>query len=111
MSAQIDLFDPNRFEPKYVRGSETSMEAAIAAEPNAGTQRRRVLDVLRLSTFPAVPAVISGLTDHEMQAILEMNPSTQRPRRVELVSAGLVKDSGNTRLTPSGKRAVVWVAA
>ena len=102
MTSQPDLFDLP--EPlKYVRGSETSLEAAIAAEPNAGTQRRRVLDKMRefLST---------GLTDHEMQYLLHLNPSTQRPRRVELVKAGLVKDSGNTRLTPSGRRAVVWVA-
>ena len=100
MSAQMDLFG----QPlPYVRGSETSKEAAIAAEPNAGTQRRRVLDHLRL--YPN-----AGQTDHEMQEALEMNPSTQRPRRVELVRAGLVKDSGMYALTPSGKRAVVWMA-
>jgi hypothetical protein len=97
MTEQMDLFSL-----KYVRGSKTSLEAAIEAEPNAGTQRRRVLDVLR--TFPI------GLTDHELQDMLDMNPSTQRPRRVELVKAGLVKDSGHFRLTPSGRRAVVWVA-
>lgn len=94
---------PDLFDLKYVRGSETSKEAAIAAEPNAGTQRRLVLDALRWQrTF--------GLTDHEMQEDLQMNPSTQRPRRVELVKAGLVKESGRFRLTPSGRRAVVWVA-
>ena len=94
---QLDIFDL-----KYVRNSVTSKEAAIAAEPRAGTQRRRVLDILR--HFP------DGLTDHEIQHWLKMNPSTQRPRRVELVQSGLVKDSGHTRLTPSGKRAVVWVS-
>ncbi len=101
MNAQIDLFE--FVAPKYVRGSQTSLEAAIAAEPRAGTQRYRVLDLLRRS--------VTGLTDDEMQGYLDMNPSTQRPRRIELVSAGLAKDSGETRMTPSGRRAVVWVAA
>lgn len=100
MTVQMDLFGKPL---PYVRGSETSKAAAIAAEPNAGTQRRRVLDCLRKWQS-------RGLTDHQMQVWLEMNPSTQRPRRIELVRAGLVKDSGQTRLTPSGKRAVVWVA-
>jgi hypothetical protein len=100
MSAQMDLFTAPL---KYVRTSVTSLEAAIAAEPRAGTQRRRVLDLLR--DHPA------GLADHEMQKLLGMNPSTQRPRRIELVEAGLAKDSGSHRLTESGKRAVVWVAA
>ena len=100
MNEQPDLFGKPL---PYVRGSETSKEAAIAAEPNAGTQRRRVLDELRCFRD-------EGLTDHDMQDILAMNPSTQRPRRVELVKQGFVVDSGKTRLTPSGKRAVVWVA-
>ena len=103
MIDQMDLF-VGRPAIKFVRGSETSMEAAVAAEPRAGTQRRRVLDLLR--EYPT-----TGLADHEMQKLLGMNPSTQRPRRIELVEAGLVKDSGLDRLTESGRRAVVWVAA
>lgn len=91
---------PDLFDLKYVRGSYTSLAAAALAEPHAGTQRRRVFDELR--KYPA------GLTDHEMQAHLAMNPSTQRPRRVELVEKGLVIDSGFRRLTPSRRHAVVW---
>jgi hypothetical protein len=37
-----------------------------------------------------------------------MNPSTQRPRRVELVEGGWVEDSGERRPTRSGMDAVVW---
>jgi hypothetical protein len=96
---------PDLFPLPYVRSSETSKAAAIAAEPNAGTQRWRVLDILRDN-----PISDRGLTDHEMQVLLDMNPSTQRPRRIELVGQGFVADSGRTRLTPSGKRAVVWMA-
>lgn len=86
----------------FVATSRTSRAAAVAAEPSAGSQRARVLDALR-----AHPA---GLTDHELQERLGLNPSTQRPRRIELVRAGLVVDSGEERETPSGRRAVVWVA-
>jgi hypothetical protein len=52
-----------------------------------------------------------GLTDEEMQAKTGMNPSTQRPRRCELVEMGKVRDSGSTRRTKSGRKAVVWVIA
>jgi len=51
-----------------------------------------------------------GATDEECQRELGMNPSTQRPRRGELVDAGLIVESG-TRLTASRRRAAVWRAA
>jgi len=100
MSDEPDLFD--FCDLKYVRGSETSLEAALAIEPTTGTLRWRVLHELR--KYP------NGLTDHQMQELIPMNPSTQRPRRVELVRANLVKKSGYTRITPSGRQADVWVA-
>jgi hypothetical protein len=61
--------------------------------------RGRVLELLR---------ECGPLTDEEMQVRLEMNPSTQRPRRIELVGMGLVVDSGTTRKTRSGRSAVAW---
>lgn len=51
-----------------------------------------------------------GATDEEAQDALGMGPSTQRPRRVELVGLGLVYDGGGTRPTRSGRKATVWVA-
>lgn len=48
-----------------------------------------------------------GATDDEMQVSLNMNPSTQRPRRIELVERGLVVASGQ-RKTRSGRAATVW---
>ena len=86
----------------FVGDSVTSREAA-ASLPNAGTLRRAVLDWLRNHTE-------EGLTDEEIQIDLGMPPSTQRPRRVELVNAGLVRDSGSVRKTRSGRNAVVWKA-
>ena len=87
----------------YVKDSATSAEAAERAEPRAGTHRAYVLNGLR-----AVGAL--GATDEEMQEGLEMDPSSQRPRRIELVRAGLIEDSGMTRKTLSGRKATVWRA-
>lgn len=91
-----DFFDP------YQRYSETSEAAAVAALPNAGTQRAAVLDFLqRRGQY--------GATDEEVQRALNMNPSTQRPRRIELQRANFICDSGSTRKTESMRNAVVWI--
>ena len=82
--------------------SPTSIAAAEAVEPNAGTQRAKVLARLRW--------IAQGLTDEELQEQIPMAASTERPRRIELVQRGLVRDSGRTRKTRSGRQAVVWEA-
>ena len=84
----------------YQSHSATSAEAAERAEPRSGTDRAKLLAILRDAP--------DGLTDCEMQRW--MLSSTQRPRRVELVRAGLVEDSGQTRPTISGRKATVWRA-
>lgn len=94
---QINLFGPT---PKYQAHSQTSKDAAREIERSAATFRGMVYRALCES---------DGLTDDEMQQILNMNPSTQRPRRIELVEKGLVKHSGETRKTRSGRKAAVWV--
>lgn len=99
---QPDLFADYRPDPPCQAHSETSRAAAEAIEPAAETLRRRVLDFLR-------GVADLGATDEDMQLIMKMNPSTQRPRRIELVEMGLVLDSGRTRPTRSGRKAVVWV--
>ena len=83
--------------------SKTSRQAGKEIKLAVGTLRSRVLAFL-------LQRGEHGATDGEMQAALSMNPSTQRPRRIELVNAGLVKDSGVKRKTESGRSAVVWVA-
>lgn len=87
--------------PPAQHHSVTSVQAAERIEPDAKTLRHRVLMVLKVN---------GGLTDEEMQLGIPMNPSTQRPRRIELVNMGLVVDSGLTRLTRSGRKATVWRA-
>lgn len=83
--------------------SATSIEAAESMVPECATLRRAVLAAVRA-------AGEDGLTDEEVQDRLAMSGSTQRPRRRELEKAGLVRDSGRTRQTRSGRNAVVWVA-
>jgi lipid A disaccharide synthetase len=92
--------------PKYQSHSETSWEAAYEIEDSADTLRGRVFRCLQKS---AHNYVFTGMTDEEMQTALNMNPSTQRPRRIELVESGLVQDSGRIRKTKSGRNAVVWI--
>lgn len=81
---------------------DTSRHAALRALPKSGTQRARVLNLLR--------NVQDGLTDEQMQAALALSPNSQRPRRVELVAGGWVKDSGERRPTAMGCESIVWVA-
>ncbi len=97
--------EPTLFEQAdlpYQHHSETSKAAALQAEADAPTWRGRVLRLLRETE--------AGLTDEEIQARLHMNPSTERPRRIELVNMRLVEDSGATKMTRSGRAAVIWVA-
>lgn len=85
------------------RGSITSAQAADSLGPaTLNAMQRRVLELLK--------ATPEGLTDEEMQRRLGMNPSTQRPRRIELARRGMVVEAG-TRKTASGRNASVWRAA
>lgn len=85
------------------RHSPTSVQAAEQMEPCAATLRAKVLEYIRNSGEV-------GQTDEGCQVGLDMPGNTQRARRVELCEMGLVKDSGRTRPTKSGRQAVVWVA-
>jgi len=96
---QGDLFGS---EPPFIRGSDTSEAAAEAIGEVSGRLRLQVYELL-------CEYASTGLTDHQQQEILQMNPSTQRPRRIELVDAGLVIDSGRRRPSPSGRPATVWI--
>jgi hypothetical protein len=84
----------------FVASSPTSRAAAqmmIDAAPNA---RERVWAWL----YTYGPA-----TDKQMQRGLEMDGSTQRPRRVELFRAGRVNELGWIR-QGNGRKAVLWDA-
>jgi len=76
----------------------TSYEAAEKMAGKAGTKRWNVL--IALAHHP------DGLTDKELQALLRMGGSTERPRRIELRRAKLIYASGDRHV--QGTRQVVW---
>lgn len=86
-------------DPPCQRHSDTSRAAAEAIKPCTGAMRQAVYNYL-LRNGPA--------TDEEMQEGIPMSQNGQRPRRCELVAAGLVEDSRERRKTRAGKKAVVW---
>lgn len=88
--------------PAYQKHSATSKAAASAMRPNAATLREKVFALIRYSGA-------YGKTDLEIQQGLDMEGSTERPRRIELMRAGRIRQDG-TRPTPSGRKAAVWVA-
>lgn len=105
-AAQLNLLsDPDKNTiGKFQRpgdAAETQIPAAVEIYPASGTQRRKVLNFI-------TEMGERGATDEEIQLALQMNPSTQRPRRVELVEGGWVEDSGERRFTRSRRSAVVW---
>lgn len=102
MTRQPTLWDSEPLAPAQ-RHSATSVEAARQIQGGAATLRQAVLNYL-------LACGDLGSTDEEAQLALNMQPSTSRPRRVELVNLGAVRDSGRTRLTRSGRKATVWVA-
>lgn len=95
--ADMPLFNQR---PPAQRHSITSMQAADSLDAKALTRLHRlVLDFLR--------ARPDGATDEEIASGLGLNPSTERPRRIELVRRGLVVEAG-TRKTKSGRFATAW---
>lgn len=84
--------------------SPTSRAAAELAADGAETRRRAVLEYLR--QCGEAGAIDEQIIDHFGGPAFA---NGIRPRRVELMQMGLVKDSGRTRRTEKGREAVVWV--
>ena len=89
-----------REELPFQYGSATSHAAAVSMKARAPNLRDRVLSFIILA---------GPVTDEEIATGLELNPSTARPRRVELQRAGLIEPAGQ-KVTISGRRAVAWRA-
>lgn len=80
----------------------TSKAAARALSPGkAASDRERIYDTIR---------ELGPLTDEEISMITTIDGNTVRPRRVSLVESGRVRDSGRTKLTLSGRKAIAWEA-
>lgn len=80
--------------------SKTSRAAANAVAYCLGALQSAVLEYI-------TSCGANGATDEEIQSALSLNPSTQRPRRIELVRKGLVVAHGE-RKTRSNRAATVW---
>jgi hypothetical protein len=79
----------------------TSRDAAQAIAPHLNR-----LAALMLSALRACPA-----TADELERATGLAGNTVRPRLWELRRRELVVDSGLTRRTPSGRKAIVWRCA
>ncbi len=93
---------PSRKPALAQEHSATSRAAAGRIEPSRISLQGKV--------YLAIAMAPDGLTDEEGINRTGIPASTYRPRRVELVEANRVLDSGRTRLTRSRRAAVVWVA-
>lgn len=98
--ADLPLFTAPRAAPAQ-QHSLTSMQAAASLDADRlNSLQRSVVAFLRARGD-------HGATDEEMQIGIPMPPSTQRPRRIELVRRGLVVEAG-TRKARSGRYATAW---
>ena len=87
--------------PPFQRRSPTSIEAAESVRHGAHAMAEQVLAFLEKQGR-------IGATDEEGVSALGMPANTYRPRRCELVAAGVVMDSETTRIGRSGRKATVW---
>lgn len=83
---------------------ETAQEAAKEIKLRSGTQRAAVL----LHLLEDHKAGMIGSSDELIAAVTGLGPSSERPRRVELVRMGLVEPSGKTIRTSTGYEAMMW---
>lgn len=87
-------------------GPDTERTSASLVAPKSGTQRATVLEALQA-------AGERGATDHELWRATEqkcVRPHVAGTRREELIADGWpILDSGQRRLTDTGRPAIVWV--
>lgn len=77
----------------------TSVTAAQFTSSRSPSARWRILNAL---------TSVGGSTDEELQGLLRLPANTERPRRIECVDEGWVRDSGITRRTKAGLPSIVW---
>lgn len=90
-----DLFDYARS-----RRSDPATSKAAAASVDVTALEKRVLEAL----------AVRPMTSHELAAYLCLELVTVSPRLRPLADKQLVADSDMRRLTPSGRKAIVWRA-
>lgn len=98
---ELPLNPPVLRTAPYQKSSRTSREQAARVRPKAGTQRARVLVYLHSSS--------TGLTMHQISDALRIPLSSVCARLSELREGGWAKDTDETRETPYGGTAAVWI--
>ena len=91
------------FGVPYVKGSDTSKEAAESMSPHVGRIANLVLGYI-------VRQGIRGATCDEIEVELNLIHQTASARVNELAKRGMIVDRGYRRPTRSGRRATVWEA-
>jgi hypothetical protein len=101
-----DREDEGNSFPPFVRGSDTSLEAAESVADITGRMRRLVYSLIwsRCQSDPP-----RGATCDEVEAIANMRHQTASARINELAHQKAIHDSGSRRRTRSGRNAAVWV--
>ncbi len=94
--------DHSTTPPPSVCSSPTSRAAASRIRPDISRLGWLVLETLQRASP-------DGLTDSEIQQMLGLAGSSERPRRVWLARSGWVVDSGLRRPSPTGRQCVVWI--
>ena len=92
---QLDIFDTDYESCNY---TDTSQQALATIKPKIKTKREQVYDFVKLQSS----------TNYEIADELEMPLSSVCGRVHELQELNLVVNSGMTRKTKYGKRAIVW---
>jgi len=91
----------NRLEARqlpFIMGSKTSYDAAQKFTQFAGSKRNLIWRWL---------AGVGVATDKDMQEALQMDGSTQRPRRLELFRDGHIVEAGTIK-QDNGRMATLW---
>lgn len=94
----------------FVKGSDTSEQAAQHVAKRVETLRLRVFRAIQLCSGANEPEAKLGMTCDEVEHALEMSHQTASARIHDLAKQERIFDSGLRRKTRSGRNAVVWIA-
>ena len=78
--------------------NQKSLEAYILLEPHLNELQNTIKQTIRL---------LEPCTDNEIIEATGMNPSTVRPRRIELSRLGVIEIAGE-KTQPNGRKATTW---